>query len=250
VRQRELLGDTLHDRVFRLQDLDRAGLAVGSIGGKATDRLLDLDLGGPLGELAEDDIGRYPRIGLGHGVALRWGGVGDLHFLRPIGRELALDVALRPLVHGLDKRRGPVGRVKGDQSQTAARDLLHDFAARFRLDVFLADMAPPDEHVAGVKNLVRQALLRVVLLDRLDGQARFRLEVACDPVAQKVVVRFFLGGLLLVPDDNADRRGRRRREAGGTEQDSGARSGGRCFQEFAARGHGVTPRRQAAIGPG
>ena len=131
-------------------------------------------------------------------------------FGRHVG-EGAVDVGPGPLVHRLDERGGPVGRVEGDEDEPAVADPFHDSPPRLRLHLGLTNMPPPDEDVGVVEERVSDPLLGVVELHRTDREPRLLLQMGGDCVAEKVVVGLLLRRLLLVPDEDAARPGRRRR---------------------------------------
>lgn len=106
------------------------------------------------------------------------------------------------------------------QGELTGADVFDDPRGGGRLDLGVADMAPPNQHVHGIQ--VLEPLLRVVDAHRLHGKAGDSPQVIRDLIAQPIRVGLLLCGLAFVPDADPNPGGLRSLAARGRHNGSTA----------------------------
>ena len=110
--------------------------------------------------------------------------------------------------------------MQGQQGELPGADAFDDPGGGRRLNLGVADMAPPNQDVHGIQ--VLEALLGVIDANRLNGEARNGPQVVRDLIAQPIRISFFLSGLALVPDADSNPGGLRSFAARGRQNGSSA----------------------------
>src|SRR5437867_2853796 len=104
-----------------------------------------------------------------------------------------------------------MGGMERDQRQLPGLNAPDDLLGPLRLEVGMADMAPPDKDVRVTQHVRPKPLLLVIDANRLNVESRRTLavlhppQVIGDSVAQEVLISALLRGLPLIPYDNVYR---------------------------------------------
>ena len=121
--------------------------------------------------------------------------------------------------------------MQGQQRELPRANPFNDPRGGGRLDLGVADMAPPNQDVDRIQ--IPQTLLRIIDTNGINGQSREGPQVVSDLVSEPIRVSLLLGWLALVPDTHPDPGGLRSLAARGRHNSSTA------HQPFASGDHGV-----------
>src|SRR4030095_7374728 len=98
-----------------------------------------------------------------------------------------------------------MSRMQRDQRKVTRLDPSDDILAGGRSYFLVAHVPPPNQHVALVESLLREALFRIVQPGGPGYQPGLLLEIAGNLIAEEIGVSLLLGWLLLVPNKNTGR---------------------------------------------